>query len=97
MNILEEIVENKKLQIEKEKLETPLSIIKNIDKVTIRDFEVALRNKGMAIIAEIKKASPSKGIIAPDFDPIKMACNYEKYGVDAISVLTEKKYLDVSS
>ena len=92
MNILERIVENKILQIEKEKIKNPLRNLINMENEVIRDFEVALTGNGIAIIAEVKKASPSKGIIDPDFDPIKTALNYEKYGVDAISVLTEKKY-----
>ena len=92
MNILDEIVKNKILQIEKEKIEKPLQSLVNIENTVIRDFEGALNGSGLSIIAEVKKASPSKGIIDPDFDPIRTALKYEKYGVDAISVLTEKKY-----
>jgi len=92
MNILDEIVRDKIVQIEKEKLEKPIKNLINMNNEVIRDFEGALKKKGMSIIAEVKKASPSKGIIDPNFDPIKTALNYEKYGVDAISVLTEKKY-----
>ena len=92
MNILDEIVKNKILQIEKEKIEKPLQSLVNIENRVIRDFKGALNGSGLSIIAEVKKASPSKGIIDPDFDPVRTALNYEKYGVDAISVLTEKKY-----
>ena len=92
MNILEKIVENKILQIEKEKIEKPLQSLINTEYRVIRDFEQALKGNGLSIIAEVKKASPSKGIIDPDFDPIRTALNYEKYGVDVISVLTEEKY-----
>ncbi|WP_291634489.1 indole-3-glycerol phosphate synthase TrpC [Clostridium sp.] len=92
MNILEQIVENKVHQIEKEKLEKPIQYLINIENRKIRDFERSLKGNGLSIIAEVKKASPSKGIIDPDFDPIRTALSYEKYGVDAISVLTEKKY-----
>ncbi|MBC8062084.1 MAG: indole-3-glycerol phosphate synthase TrpC [Clostridiaceae bacterium] len=92
MNILEEIVQNKELQLKVEKAKTPLQALTNIQYREIRDFKAALKGTGMSIIAEVKKASPSKGIIALDFDPIKIALNYEKYKVDAISVLTEKKY-----
>ncbi|HEY5535512.1 MAG TPA: indole-3-glycerol phosphate synthase TrpC [Ignavibacteria bacterium] len=92
MNILDEIVKNKIIQIEKEKIEKPLKNLINIESRVIRNFEVALSGNGLSIIAEVKKASPSKGLIDPDFDPAKTALNYEKYGVDAISVLTEKKY-----
>jgi indole-3-glycerol phosphate synthase len=92
MNILEEIIKNKKLQIEKEKIEKPLQSLINIENRVIRDFEIALKGNGLSIIAEVKKASPSKGIIDPDFDPKRTALNYEKNGVDAISVITEKKF-----
>jgi len=92
MNILDEIVKYKKLQIEKEKIENPLKNFINMNSRIIRDFELALKGDGLSIIAEVKKASPSKGIIDLDFDPVRTALNYEKYGVNAISVLTEKKY-----
>jgi indole-3-glycerol phosphate synthase len=92
MSILDEIVKNKIVQIEKEKTENPLRNLINMENEVIRDFEEALKKNGISIIAEVKKASPSKGIIDPYFDPIRTALNYEKYGVDAISVLTEKKY-----
>ena len=92
MNILDEIVENKIIQIKKEKIQIPLQNLINIEPRGVRDFQVALSASDLAIIAEVKKASPSKGLIDPNFDPVKTALNYEKYGVNAISVLTEKKY-----
>ena len=92
MNILDKIVKNKILKIENEKIQKPLESLINIERRVIRDFGRALNKNGLSIIAEVKKASPSKGLIDPNFDPIKTALNYEKYSVDAISVLTEKKY-----
>ncbi len=92
MNILEEIIYYKKLEIEKDKLSKPLTNIQMENILAIRDFEASLSKSGMSIIAEIKKASPSKGIIVEEFDPLSIGRHYEKSGVDAISVLTEKKY-----
>lgn len=92
MNILDKIVRDKIIQIEREKIEKPLQSLMCIESREIRDFEQVLKADGLSIIAEVKKASPSKGIIDSEFNPIRTALNYEKYGVDAISVLTEKKY-----
>ena len=55
-------------------------------------FEKSLKKEGMSFICEVKRASPSKGMIAPVFDHKQIACEYEKAGADAISVLTEPEY-----
>ena len=52
-------------------------------------FERSLRAPGMSFVCECKKASPSKGLIAPDFDPVSIALDYEAAGAAAVSVLTE--------
>jgi indole-3-glycerol phosphate synthase len=57
-----------------------------------RDFRPALRAKSPAIIAEVKKASPSRGVLAGDFDPARTARAYESGGAAAISVLTDERY-----
>jgi len=96
MNILEQIAADTHIRVEKEKEIVSLSKVKDLAlSLPAKDFTLgrALRvNPDIAFICECKKASPSKGLIEPDFDYLNIAKAYEKAGADAISVLTEPKY-----
>ena len=92
MNFLEEIVRCKKVEIKLHKKQRPLKELRNRRQHRKRDFAAAIAKKGLNIIAEVKKASPSKGVIREDFNYLQIADIYEKNGASAISVLTEEKY-----
>jgi indole-3-glycerol phosphate synthase len=93
--ILDTIIENKKIEVEESKvslhLESLISGIANIQPP--RGFYEAIDHGGqLRIIAEIKKASPSKGVLRGDFDPVKIALGYARSGASALSVLTDEKF-----
>lgn len=91
--ILDTIVELRKKDIEKlKKTEYYEKIMVARCTVPVRDFRAAFMKDTIGVIAEIKKASPSKGIIVEDFDVDKIAAIYNEINVDAISVLTEETH-----
>jgi len=97
MNILQEIVARTKERIEfQKKFLPPDKIIEMSRFVAISgfSFENALKSDDIAFICEVKKASPSKGIIAADFPYLDIAADYETAGAAAISVLTEPYYFE---
>lgn len=95
MTILEQLAEHAKERVEINKKLISFEEIKSkaleISKGKF-EFEKALKNPDISFICECKKASPSKGLIAPEFDYIKIAKEYEQAGADCISVLTEPKW-----
>lgn len=96
MNILEEIISYKKIEIERNKERLPLDKFKKTIKPQKTNFYQIIRNKidkkEIALIAEIKKASPSKGLIRADFNHIEIAKAYKNGGATCLSVLTDEKY-----
>jgi indole-3-glycerol phosphate synthase len=93
--ILDTMIEKRKARLEAEKKALPFNTLKKeVEKRrgTARSFNAALRQDGVSVIAEIKKASPSKGLIRSDFDPPCIAREYEQSGAAAISVLTEEDF-----
>jgi len=97
LNILDKIIADKKAEVKFRKSQVTLEQLKeqirSMDRC--RNFYKAVTRpnaRGINVIAEVKKASPSAGIIRRDFDPVAIAKTYEKCGADAISVLTDEKY-----
>lgn len=95
MNILDQIVEYKKEEISKLKKKFSLNSFKEMEffgSETSSFSEKVKKNNHISIIAEIKKASPSKGIIKENFNHLKIAEEYFDEGADAISILTDEKF-----
>lgn len=96
--MIDNIIASKREELSILKSDFPMEGLIEILKVKIkklpppRDFVKAITGKGTKIIAEVKKASPSKGVIRKDFDPVAIARTYETNGASAISVLTEERY-----
>jgi indole-3-glycerol phosphate synthase len=93
--ILNDIIAYKKEELADTKRRVPFTEIKNkaADAAPTRGFGKALSSPdGVRLIAEVKKASPSKGVIRQDFDPVSIAEQYEESGASCLSVLTEKKF-----
>ena len=96
--ILDDIVVAKRLELERSRQERLLSVLKERinEKPPALNLAAALRGSGVRVIAEVKKASPSKGLLCPDFNPLELAKTYAANGAAAISVLTEVDYFQGS-
>lgn len=89
------IVSNKREEIARAKTQRPLATLQNLagQQPAAHDFRQALTaGKNVAVIAEMKKASPSAGTLREDFDPIALAQSYERQGAAALSILTDNKF-----
>jgi len=95
MSILQKIVENTRDNLKVKKTNLSLAEIKtSLAELSLpkSNFKTSISNKNEAIIAEIKKASPSAGVIAEDFNPVSKAKDYEAFGASALSILTEEDF-----
>jgi indole-3-glycerol phosphate synthase len=92
--ILDEILDWKQVEIAQAKRDKPLAVLQAEveDTSPTRDLVAALRAPGVSLIAEIKRASPSKGPLRPDLDPRSLATIYQANGAAAISVLTDTRF-----
>ena len=96
--ILDEIMAHHREQLPKTMREIPFENVRAFARVAPPplDFYAALAQPGVSLIAECKKASPSKGLIVPHYDPVKIAKTYHKAGAAAISVLTDARHFQGS-
>ncbi len=97
--ILDKIIATKREEVARAKAETPESSLRDrlADAPVVRDFLAALSAAPpIRLIAEVKKASPSKGVIRADFDPVAIAGIYQRHGAACLSVLTDQPYFQGS-
>ena len=92
MSILDDIIIKKKEEVAVGKIKLPLDLIQEELTTDTRDFKGALQKSGISFITEIKRKSPSKGLIRADFDPVSIAQIYEGHGSSALSVLTDESF-----
>jgi indole-3-glycerol phosphate synthase len=99
LTILERIVEVKRAEVAQAKKRVPPKLLEESARSAppVRDFVAALRARRPAVIAEIKKASPSRGVLRESFDPAAIARSYEKAGAACLSVLTDREFFRGSS
>ncbi len=97
--ILDQIVATKRQVIAASQSRLPLGELRRqlLDAPPLRDFFAALAQPGpIRLIAEVKKASPSRGVIRADFDPVVIAKTYQQHGATCLSVLTDVEYFQGS-
>lgn len=94
MNVLEAILRQKRIEVREARSALPLVELRRraVETPPLRPFRSALQQKPIAIIAEVKKASPSHGVLTERFDPLALAREYEKGGASAVSVLTDEQF-----
>jgi indole-3-glycerol phosphate synthase len=92
--ILDQILDWKQVEVAQHKRERPLDVVQAEARTAPppRDLAAALRAPGVSLIAEIKRASPSRGLLHPNLDPAGQAATYQVHGAAAISVLTDERF-----
>src|SRR5580704_6306455 len=94
-DVLREIVDHKRIEVDRAKSAIPAQELERrlADAPPVRGFAAALAARGpVALIAEVKRASPSAGVIKGDVDPAAVAVAYERFGAACLSVLTDEKF-----
>ena len=96
--ILRTIIAARRRRIEELRASAPLGRLRQQaeSRSDFRDFAAALSGEGLSVIAELKKASPSRGVLRPDFRPPEIAESYQQAGASALSVLTEEEFFQGS-
>lgn len=95
MTVLDRLADHARERVKEAKIKLPAEELKQRAAALAKGtfpFETALKKQGISFICECKKASPSKGLISPDFPYLQIAKEYEAAGADCISVLTEPKW-----
>jgi indole-3-glycerol phosphate synthase len=99
-SILDDIVRDKREELKRRRASVAQSVLEARCQslAPARDLEAALRPipGGVRLIAEVKKASPSRGVLKADLDPVAMGTTYATHGADALSILTDEKYFQGS-
>ncbi len=96
LTILDQIIVRKRAELVTQQTIIGVEELEGISRPLRRPFRSALESKHPAVISEVKKASPSAGVIAEDFDPAKIAARYEQGGAAALSVLTDQQFFQGS-